>query len=308
VWQIVVAVALGVIAVIALVASAVVRATSNRHNYSSAPGFLGGGLAAVLLALFVLFASITTIDAKNVGVVTVFGKPTETLDNGWHWVPFYSNVTEFDGTIQPLTLAGTEGDDKRAEVRIAGQGVAWLDATLQWQINAEDKAGVMLLFSNYRDPSRLDEQYIERNLRAALVDAFVDYDPIAGLADPNVTVESPTQRNTKALELLQERLTIGGVKLISLTISGIEYDPRTQAKINDFITVAAEKQLAQERVDVAKLLAEANAELAKGATDPGTLFLRCILLTDQWINDGKAIPPGWNCSGSGAVIIAPANQ
>src|SRR5690606_25250488 len=68
-------------------------------------------LAAVVL---LVMACTTIIQAKNVGVLTTFGKPTRSLNAGLHVKAPWQKVTELDGTKITNKYTG----DERIEVRI----------------------------------------------------------------------------------------------------------------------------------------------------------------------------------------------
>src|SRR3954452_4566076 len=57
------------------------------------------GLVPLALGLVIVAVSATTIiQAKNVGVLTTFGKPSGSLDAGLHFKMPWQKVTELDGT------------------------------------------------------------------------------------------------------------------------------------------------------------------------------------------------------------------
>jgi len=94
-WQVVVAMLLVIVTVIALL----IRATSK--NPGGRTTALRIGVVAGGLAIFVLILGSTTIvSTRNIGVVTTFGRPGATLSNGLHVKAPWQSVTEMNGTIQ----------------------------------------------------------------------------------------------------------------------------------------------------------------------------------------------------------------
>lgn len=260
---------------------------------------------AGLLALFL--NSYTIVPAKHVAVVTTFGKPVDATGHGWQWHAPWSEVTTFDGTIQGKTLAGdgAKGDGE-VEVRLADGGRAWVSVTLQWRVNADDRRGVMSLFADYRNPARVDENFVERNLRAALYDAFGTYDPLAGIGVEGAPpTRTPAAVGADALKLLGERAQTKGVSFISLTVQGIRFDGTTEKRINDRRELEAAKRNAELQKAVNERVAAANNALAAGARDEGTLYQQCLALTERMLREGKAMPLAWTCGAGGPAPVVP---
>lgn len=267
------------------------------------------GVAAMLLAAaaaMLFFNSYTIIPAKHVGVVTTFGRPVDAAGHGWKWHAPWSQVTTFDGTIQSKSLAGGDGGNSEVVVRLADGGQARVAVTLQWRVNADDRRGVMALFADYRDPSRVDENFVERNLRAALYDAFGTYDPLSGIGiEGQPPVRTPAQVGADALTLLRDRAKTRGVEFLSLTVQGIGFDATTEKRINDRRELEAAKRNAEIQKDVNERQAAANNALAAGAKDAGTLYQQCLALTERLAREGKALPPAWTCGDPGATPVLP---
>ena len=94
-WQVVLAMLLVIITVIALL----LRATSKNEGgrrLSLRIAAVAGGLTIFVLIL----GSTTIVSTRNIGVVTTFGRPGGTLSNGLHFKAPWQSVTEMNGTIQ----------------------------------------------------------------------------------------------------------------------------------------------------------------------------------------------------------------
>src|SRR4051812_12345510 len=93
-WQVVVAMLLVILTVIAVL----IRATSKNpagRTMALRIALVGGGLAVFVLIL----GSTTIVSTRNIGVVTTFGRPGATLSNGLHVKAPWQAVTEMNGTI-----------------------------------------------------------------------------------------------------------------------------------------------------------------------------------------------------------------
>lgn len=279
------------------------KRTDSRQVPTKNITLIAGAVMAVITAVAFILSIFITVDPRHVGVVTSFGKPTDTLDNGLHVVAPWSDVTQFDGTIQSMTLVD-RGDDGAVVVRLKDGGTAWVNLNLQWRINSDDKEGVKKLFGDYRDPVRVDELFVERQVRASVYAAFGTFDPTAGIIDSSTPTPVATFA-THALNSLQKSIGTKGISLVSLTISDIAYDKATEAKIARMRALAADKRAAELQVEINKKIAEANNQLSAGAKDKGTLYQLCLATTEKLVEAGKTLSPAWNCDGASAQTVVP---
>jgi len=255
-------------------------------------------VGAIVVLGSLLLESTTIVDPRHVAVVTSFGQPVDTVDNGLHFMAPWSKSTEFDGTVQSLTLTGKQGDDNHVQIRLADQSTAWVDVVLQWRIDADDEEGVQKLYADYRDPVRVDENFVERQVRAAVYDAFADY-------VPQDAADRPIDFAAEAKGLLEKRMGTGGIVLVSLTIPAIDYDAATEQRLNNLRALKAERIEADVRKEIAQKTAEANNILAQGAKDAGTLYQKCLDLTRDMLAQGRKLPATWNCSPGDPAAVVP---
>lgn len=299
---------LGLVALLAVVALLIGIFAKKKDGFDEIPVKGAAlGVGAVLTVVFLCiwgFSSATVIDPRHVGVVNAFGKTTDALDNGFHWVAPWATVTEFDGTIQSMTLAGDQGDDNHVVVRLKDGSTAHVNTNLQWRINSEDKAGVKQLFGDYRDPVKVDELFVERQTRAAVYTAFATFDPTAGIVD-STTPTPIAAYAANALDGLRTAIGNKGITLVSLTISDIAYDGTTNAKIARLRALAADKRAAELQVDINTNLAKANDKLSVGAKDEGTLYQLCLATTEKLLETGKQLPPAWSCGSPTVQPVLP---
>jgi len=266
-----------------------------------------------LLAAFVLFvASFTTIPTKTVGIETVYGKPTTVLTNGWHWKNPMAQVHKFDASLQSDHYS-TDKDDTGdpITVRLFTGSQAQLNVTFQWKL--EDDANFTQVFTNYREPEKIQQNLVKRNLQQALNDVFESYNPYAALiaaqqsgdkAPGTVQVSTSFDRmGQQALDRLRVELAPQGVQAVSLTIASIVYDGKTQGNLDGLSQAIAQTQIATQNKATAQQQADANALLNSKPADPATLTQLCIQATEKVLQEGHALPTGWNCFGASGIPV-----
>src|SRR4051812_27512817 len=124
-WQIFVLILLLPITVFAVAARALSKNAASRTRSLRIAVVTG-----VLAILVVIFSSTTIVSARNVGVVTTFGRPSGTLGNGLHVIAPWQKVTEMDGTIQIDNHTG----EMATTVRLGNNSTANVDNSVRWRI------------------------------------------------------------------------------------------------------------------------------------------------------------------------------
>lgn len=209
-----------------------------------------GSLVVVIVSLVI--ASSNIVGTRQVGIVTSFGKPTgETLSNGYHWLAPWKNVTEMDAAIQNDVFNG----DKRIQVRLGNNSTALADANVRWNIK-QDQADE--LYQQYKTFDNVRSNLIERNLRTALNEAFTKFDPLS--ADP--TKADLTAVTAEALRILREK-SGDQVEIIDLSIPVIDYDDKTEERINNINGAKADQSRAEIEAKTAESRRKAAEELAR---------------------------------------------
>ena len=224
-------------------------------------------VVAGVITLFVLILGSTTIvSARNIGVVTTFGRPSGTLTNGLHMKAPWQSVTEMDGTIQIDNHTG----DSATTVRLGNNSTAYVDNSVRWRIQpgAADE-----LFLDYRQFENVRENLVTRELRAALNEVFADFDP---LAPENVEGANVQALGDKVAEKL--RAKVGGqIEIINVIVPLVNYDQATQDRINALNVEKANTRIAEQRAKTAAAEAKANEILsASVSNDPNVLVSKCL--------------------------------
>lgn len=136
------------------------------------------GFVPILLGLAIVAMSCTTIiQAKNVGVLTTFGKPTDSLNAGLHLKAPWQKVTELDGTKITNKYTGSE----MIQVRIGDGTTANVETALRWQIVGDKAANI---YADYRSDDvnqNLRDALVETVFKNAINSVFGQYNPTADL-------------------------------------------------------------------------------------------------------------------------------
>ncbi len=260
-WQVWVTIVLLIVVVVA------VLGMLGAKNPAAKTRSLRIAVVAGVIALFVVILGSTTIvSARNVGVVTTFGRPSGTLSNGLHWKAPWQSVTEMDGTIQIDNHTG----ESATTVRLGNNSTANVDNSVRWRIQP---AAADELFLDYRQFANVRDNLVTRELRAALNEVFADFDP---LAPENVEGTNVQALGDKVAETL--RAKVGGqIEIINVIVPLVNYDQATQDRINALNVEKANTRIAEQRAKTAAAEAKANEILAASVSnDPNVLVSKCL--------------------------------
>lgn len=282
-------------------------------------GKSGGRLVAfvpLLIGVVLLGIACTTIiQAKNVGVLTTFGKPTRSLNAGLHVKAPWQKVTELDGT----KITNKYSDDQRIEVRIGDGTTAGVETAIRWSIVAEKADEI---YADYRSDDvneNLREALVETVFKNAVNAVFGNYNPTAELVtvDPNSDkrlnyVPDYDGLAAEVTESMKERVATSGgyVKIEFVTISGISLSPETQKKINEFQAEVARTQVALQAERTNRAQAAANKALSNSVSDnPNVLVSRCLDTLQTMVDKQQPIPAGFSCwPGGRSDLVLPGGR
>jgi regulator of protease activity HflC (stomatin/prohibitin superfamily) len=256
------------------------------------------GLIPIVLAFAALFlASITSVQAKQVGVVTTFGKPSEqTLSSGLHFKAPWQKVTEIDATIQTDEYHGKSGID----VRLSDGNAATISATIRWSVSAENASKVFADFRSDDPTQSLRDAVVSTQFKAAMNSVFAGFDPLT-LA--GTTGQKPDYIALSAeVEAAMLKQTNALVEIDSITISLVKLDKDSQKKIDDYIGEVSKTRIAEQAQKTAEAQAKANKILSESiSNDPNVLVSKCLDL----LAEGYNAPAGFTCwpGASGGVVI-----
>lgn len=287
---------------------------TNQVKISFKPfGWIPAGLAVVCLIL----SCFAVVGTKNVGVPTVFGKPTgDTYGSGLNFKAPWTKVTDIDGTTQPEEYRG----DSCIIVKIADGGSGCVTAAYRWRINQEQAD---VAFADYRN-SELEindavrAALVTTNMKAAINEVFGTWDPLEGSEiKPNMTPEELANAKVNVVpdygkfnQEIEDNFDtkiedLGGlIDLQSVTISYVALPETTQDRINAYNRAVQDTKIALQEVATKAAQADGNRKLAASLQDPNVLVSKCL---DSLAAGEFEAPPGFSCwSGGGGGVVLPA--
>lgn len=298
---------LALLMLLAAVATFAVGKSKGRGRAVALVPLLAG---VVLLAM----ACTTIIQAKNVGVLTTFGKPTRSLNAGLHVKAPWQKVTELDGTKITNKYTGEE----RIEVRIGDGTTAAVETAIRWSIVGEKADEI---YADYRSDDvnmNVREALVETVFKNAINAVFGQYNPTAELVtvDPNSDkrlnfVPDYDGLAAEVTESMKQRVADSGgyVKIEFVTLSGISLSPETQKKINEFQAEVARTQVALQAERTNRAQAAANKALSTSVSNnPNVLVSRCLDTLQMMVENQQPVPAGFTCwPGQGSNLVLGSN-
>lgn len=294
----------GLVAVVGIV-GIVASSTTDGRFAAAASAVVAAGLTAILLVL----ACMTVVQAKNVGVVTSFGKPVDTLEPGLSWKKPWEKVTELDGTWQTDEYNG----DDCIYVRIGDGSRSCVTITNRWRIVTEQADTIYGDFRSDDPTESLRDNVVSTQLKAAVQEVLADYNPVASLRQVS---GSETQDVDFApdydaigrgvVESMDRRLGSSPlIELQAITVSYVSLADSTQQKIDAFIAEVAQTRIASQQVETNRKIAEANRVLSESVSnDPNVLVSKCLDI----VSKGRA-PAGFQCwPGTGGSVVLPSGR
>lgn len=276
-----------------------VKKVADSHN--AATGALAAaGVLLITAGVIMLLACSAIVEAKQVGVVSTYGKVHEkTMSPGWNWKSPFDKVTEIDATTQTDEYKG----DDAIQVRLKDGNTAEIYTTVRWSISSENASQVYSEFRSDDPTDSLRKAMVSTQFKAASNAEFASFDPLS-LA--GIDGETP---DYKALaEGVKDRLeaeTEGLVKVRSVTVSLIKLDKRSQKHLDDYVAQVAKTRTAKEAKETAAAQAAANRELASSiAKDPNVLVNKCLDI----VAEGVDLPAGFTCMSSGTGVVIPSTR
>jgi len=284
-----------------------VNRTSSDAEVKGGAGFVTI-VAGVVTVLALVFASSTIVPTREIGVVTSFGKPTESLSNGFHLKAPWEKVHKLDGKIQTDNFTGK---DHAISIRLGNGSTAKVDTTIRWRIKLE--AG-QDLYRDYRDLDSIRDSLVTRELKAALNEVLGNYDPLVSVK-AGVNAEGKTESagidlnkfSADVQEALKSRVG-SDVEILSVILPIIRFDGETQEKINAFQAEVGNTRIAEQREATAKAQAQANKNLSTSVSkDPNVLVSKCLDALEEMVKKGQNVPIGFSCwpGGGGQSVVLP---
>lgn len=287
-------------------------------------GFAGGsggksvsGLVIAVIGIVVgcYGISLTTVDARSIGIETKGGKYVGVLTPGRHVIAPWADVEQWTTRNQTIQFSGDDGEDRdnfRDEssiaVRLGNQSVAQVDANVTWAV--ADSGGdltkqaerIKQLWAQYKTFGDMSRDFAVVTARAAFGDVFNVYDPFSSLS--TAKADNPyvpnSEWSTKITDKLRPLYEARGLTLVSVQVVQVAYDKDTEAKIKAYAQKVADTRIAEQDVKVAEQQALASKQRSTQAAPGCEALIRDLAASDQL----KNLPAGWQCPGSnGAGVI-----
>jgi regulator of protease activity HflC (stomatin/prohibitin superfamily) len=275
----------------------------------------GIGVVAVALVLGI-FSTFTTVDARSLGIQTSMGRYKGVVSSGFHLTAPWSSVEEWTTRNQTIDFAGNDEGDRdnyRDEaaitVRLGNQSTALVDARVSWAVadsSTDTKAQeerIKKLWTQYKSFDDMVRDYAVPAARSATNTAFDGYDPFRGLDEKNA--DNPyvplADWSRKITDTLRPLYTDRGLTLISVQVTQVRYDDKTEAKLRQYSDAVADTRIKAQDVKTAEQEALASKQRSTQAAPGCEALIRDLAAKDQL----KNLPAGWQCPGSpgGAVIV-----
>jgi hypothetical protein len=226
-------------------------------------------IAAVVGALSMTVASYNKVPTQNVGIVTVFGKPTgQTTGAGLHWTAPWKDIQDWDATRQSYNHLGdkcAQPGDGSVWVAISGQRNACIRVQINWKTTTTDAAArnwAAYKQGNYADRfEAFTAREVDPQFNDAIIATFRTFDPLA-LVDPKTgEAQAPDLAGTYGPILLANinRRMSADIKVDSITWGLVGFDPATTNLISQY----AQKVLDGRNLGVDKTNAVQRASIAK---------------------------------------------
>lgn len=265
-------------------------------------------IGAVITVITFAFTITTIVPTREIGVVTTFGRPTESLSNGLHFKAPWQKVHKLDGKIQTDNFTGK---DNSISIRLGNGSTAKVDTTIRWRIKLE--AG-QDLYRDYRDLDSIRDSLVTRELKAALNEVLGNYDPLVSVK-AGVNAEGKTESagidlnkfSADVNEALKSRVG-SDVEILSVILPIIRFDSETQEKINAFQAEVGNTRIAEQREATAKAQAQANKNLSTSVSnDPNVLVSKCLDALEEMVKKGQNVPIGFTCwpGANGTSVVLP---
>lgn len=320
----VVAVILAIVAVVCILAARAMKPASagaagsktakgDKDASSSASGStarmtrIAGFVAGVLSLVAFGFSFTTMVPTQQVGIPVTFGKPGTPMSNGLHLKAPWTNVALMDATVQIDNNLG----DERTEIRLKNQSTAYVQNSVRWRIKPESAAQ---LYMAHRQFENIGPALQEQELAAAMNQALADYNPLAqakAAATGDATDTAKAKDFDELAQQVKKRMeeSIGDRLIIdSVIITKIDFDEKTQSRIDAYQVEIGNTRIAEQRKETAKAEADANKTLADSVSkDPNVLVSKCLDTLASIVEKGQQVPVGFSCwpggQGADGVIV-----
>lgn len=234
--------------------------------------------------LFTLASSAHTVPIRSVGIVTSFGKPTgEITGSGLKWTAPWQRIGEWDASRQKYDHIGS---NNCVRVRTGTLADACVEVLIEWQVKPENAPQQ---FMDYKgDFESFKGQRVGVQLDSAVNDAFASYNPLEKIDARTGNLNVDLKPFADAIKANAEARLRDDVQILSVTITRVNHDEKTESNIKAFQDkVAQTRNLEQDQknAELQKQITETNAQVDKVS--------RCLEIAEKnGTNPGLCINPG----------------
>lgn len=294
---------LGLLALVLIVSAAMARGTwrMDRSDVSKRKVLaIPAVIVLVIFGIVLISTSVTNVSARTVGIVTEFGKATDTVSPGFNWVAPWSDVTEFPTSKQPIDLDETDGNGSNVSVKFAGGGSGAANVNINWIVRNDDEA--IKLWQQWKEFDAVADKLVNKQARSVVYQVISKYTPEDAVKGDNVV---KIQQEIK--DGLSQVLNSNGIDVTDVALMRIDLSPELQDRVNKQNQAVTDQQTAKTQQDTAKIEADTNAIKQRQLT-PLTLMDKCLDIINKWSvqNNGQMPAAGVCGSLSGQVLALPA--
>ncbi|SCG64709.1 SPFH domain-containing protein [Micromonospora halophytica] len=274
---------LAVILAIGLAISGAVAAIARNQGVKQVSRLVALGCLAGAL-VFTVGSSAHSVPIRSVGIVTSFNKPTgKVTGSGLKWVAPWQKVGEWDAGRQKYDHIG---GDQCVRVRTGTLADACVEVLIEWQVKPENAPKQ---FMDYKgDFESFRGQRVGVQLDSAVNDAFAVYNPLEKIDARTGNLNVDLKPFAEKVRGNAEARLSGDVDVLSVTITRVNHDEKTEGNIKVFQDKLAQtRNLEQDRknADIQKQITETNAKVDKVS--------RCLEIAEKnGSSPGLCINPG----------------
>lgn len=232
---------------------------------------LVGVVAAILGLSMIAGAVVEKVPVRNVGIVVSYGKPTgRTTGAGLHLVKPWETIEDWDATRQNFDRRTNNdcrlGDQKfpGVKVRIANLSDACVETQVEWKTR-ERRAPEQ--WGSYRNDFN---RFVDRRVTPAFTEAFnlafATHDPLLNIDAKDGKLNVPLDPFAVAAKTSIETKVGSDVEILSVIITRVNYDPKTQAQIDQYQQAILKGRVLEKdkrNAELAKSVSETNAQVDK---------------------------------------------
>lgn len=265
-------------------------AASGRSNDTSAGGMAAIVVGALLFGVTWVASSAFYVEAREVAIVSEFGKSTGTAPTGLRWDVPWSDVTKFSTANQPLDF---DGENDRIKFNLAGsdntsEGEAWVNLNASWQITGDETA--MRLWEDRKEFERVKNEVALPNIKSAIIGAMGRYNAQKANDSANVP-----EFNKILLEETNKKMNPLGIKVEGIAVTRVDLSDAVKAALEKKNSDKIQNDRAVIQQQTARTEAETN-RIKKQELSELVIMNNCLELTNNWnVAKNGPLPAGWNC-------------